>query len=145
MSGINLTGDKRVKEAFAKLDQAVQRGIIAKTAQAVHDYVEHQADTHTKDGALHRSVYLKSIPNGWEVGHDERIAPYTKFVHWGTKPHIIKPKDKKALRWVSGGKFAFAKAVHHPGYIGHPWLKDAKDKVLPQKFNQFLQEAINAL
>jgi len=28
---------------------------------------------------------------------------------------VIKPKNKKALRWAGSGAFSFAKKVHHPG------------------------------
>lgn len=142
---VNLTGIERIKSAFAQLNEAAKRGVIAKTAQDVFDYVEQQADTHTKEGALKRSVYIKSVSGGYEIGHDERIAPHAKFVHWGTKPHVIKPKDKKVLRFVAGGKFAFAKSVNHPGYKGHPWLKDAVERIAPQSFEQHLSQAVNAL
>lgn len=92
---VTLTGEKRIKEAFAKLNDAAQRGVIKKTAQDVFDYAGNQADTHTKTGALARSTYIRSIIGGFEVGHDERMAPHAKFVHWGTKPHVINPKEKR--------------------------------------------------
>lgn len=43
-------------------------------------------------------------------------------MHWGARPHVIQPKNKKALRWPVGGKFVFAREVHHPGYKGDPWM-----------------------
>lgn len=142
---VELLGEERVRNAFKQLSDAAQRSVLAKTANDVKNYVEQQADTHTKEGALFRSVYIKKINEGFEVGHDERIAPHAKFVHWGTKPHVIKPKNKKALRFVAGGKFAFAKAVNHPGYIGHPWLVHALERVAPVELEKNLTQAINAL
>ncbi|MDY4155083.1 MAG: hypothetical protein SPH77_00640 [Campylobacter sp.] len=39
-----------------------------------------------------------------------------------TKPHEIKPKTRKFLRWVVSSEFIFAKKVKHPGYKGDPFL-----------------------
>lgn len=144
MIRVNLTGEERVKKAFAQLNEAAQRGVILKVSQQAFNYAQDQADTHTKTGALARSTYIKSIEGGYAIGHDERMAPHAKFVHWGTKPHTIKPKDKKALRWAKGGKFAFAKVVNHPGYKGHPWL-DNTAKQLPQWLDNAMQQEINKL
>lgn len=50
---------------------------------------------------------------------------YAIFVHFGTAPHDITPKNKKALRWNTVGGFAFAKKVEHPGYKGDPFMTKA--------------------
>jgi hypothetical protein len=80
-------------------------------------------------GNLYRSLYSKLIPNGREVGHDTRQAPYAEWVIGGSVPHIIVPKNAKALRWFawSGGPPVFAKRVKHPGYIGDNYLGRAAD------------------
>jgi hypothetical protein len=70
-------------------------------------------------------VFNRAIPNGREVGHDGQRAPHAEFVLFGTRPHIIRPKDKKALRWVSGNGFVFARVVNHPGYLGDNYLETA--------------------
>lgn len=41
--------------------------------------------------------------------------PATRFVLDGTRPHIIRPRRKKALRFEIGGREVFAAVVHHPG------------------------------
>jgi hypothetical protein len=53
-------------------------------------------------------------------------------VHWGTRPHKIRPKTKKALRWAQGGAFQFAREVNHPGYRGDPWMIRAADDAIRQ-------------
>jgi len=85
------------------------------------------ADKHFKTGALVESLGHgpKQIPGGWEIGHNRQRAPHAAFVHWGTRPHVIKPSKRKALRWVAGNGFAFAKTVNHPGYKGDPYLTNA--------------------
>lgn len=58
----------------------------------------------------------------WTVGSDVAYAP---MVNDGTKPHIIRPKRAKALRFKAGGKTLFAKVVHHPGTRARPFLDRA--------------------
>ena len=140
----NLTGDERIKAAFSQLNEAAQNGVIRKVSQQAFNYAQDQADTHTKTGALARSTYIRSIRGGYAIGHDERMAPHAKFVHWGTKPHLIKHKDKQALRWAKGGKFFFSKSVNHPGYKGHPWLEDTL-RQLPPRLDKAMQQEMNRL
>lgn len=46
------------------------------------------------------------------------------FMEEGTKPHIIQPKSKKALRFTSGGETVFAKKVYHPGIKERPIVQN---------------------
>ncbi|WP_308416876.1 hypothetical protein [Streptomyces sp. AJS327] len=41
--------------------------------------------------------------------------PATLYVLYGTRPHIIRPRRAKALRFDVGGRTVFAAVVHHPG------------------------------
>lgn len=41
--------------------------------------------------------------------------PATRFVLDGTRPHIIRPRRKKALRFEIRGREVFAAYVRHPG------------------------------
>lgn len=49
-------------------------------------------------------------------------AEYGKYLEEGTKPHLIKPKGKKALFW-SGASHP-VKEVNHPGTSKQPVLED---------------------
>ena len=95
-----------------------------KTGDKVFDLLYQAADKHTKTGSLIRSLKQTSafISAAYTISHDLRIAPHAIFVHWPTRAHIIRPKNRKALRWPVGGAFAFAKIVHHPGYRGDPYF-----------------------
>lgn len=53
--------------------------------------------------------------------------PHAIYLHTGTKPHVIVPKRKKALRFVKNGAFIFARRVHHPGTKGDTYIYDAMD------------------
>lgn len=85
-------------------------------ALALQNNIKKQAPY--KEGRLKRSIRVDtrihdkySIITGY---YDEGIAPHGKYVLSGTKPHMITPKNKKALHW--GGKSGpFSKGHMHPG------------------------------
>lgn len=62
-------------------------------------------------------------PSGSTVG-------YGLFHHEGTKPHVIKPKNAKALKFKIGRRTIYAAIVHHPGTRPNPYL------------TQFLREVV---
>lgn len=58
------------------------------------------------------------------AGRVEVRAKYARMVHDGTRPHVIRPKRKKALRfyWKRKGTYVITKRVMHPGTRPRPWL-----------------------
>ena len=56
---------------------------------------------------------------------------YGLYVEFGTPPHIIRPKNKKSLKWTVGGKDVFAKIVHHPGTRPQPFIRNTFKAELP--------------
>lgn len=119
----SLSGTDSIRRKLLQIGSGPAFRALAATAEDAQDYAKGQAAKHNKTGALVRSVYLKRLgTDAFEVGHDLQHAPHALFVHWGTKPHVIRPKKKAVLRWPSGGSFAFARKVHHPGYKGDPWM-----------------------
>lgn len=62
-----------------------------------------------------------------QVGSDNKIA---LLHHKGTKPHTIKPRYKKALRFQQHGKIVFAHIVKHPGTRANRYLTDNLPKVI---------------
>ena len=52
-------------------------------------------------------------------------APYAVFVHEGTRPHVIRPRYARALRFEMDGRTVFAAKVHHPGTAPNPFLANA--------------------
>ena len=84
------------------------------------------------EGRLKRSIRVDTrvyekyslVTGTW----DEGLAPHGIFVLAGTKPHIIKPKNKKALAWEGMSTDYPVGAVHHPGtkpndFLGRGLLK----------------------
>ena len=52
------------------------------------------------------------------------LVPYAKFVYFGTRPHVIKPKKMKALANKKSGQI-FGKSVNHPGTKANPYIEKA--------------------
>ena len=75
-------------------------------------------------GHLRRGIATK-IGNMEVTVHTSNIK-YAPMVEYGTKPHIIKPKNKKALYW-KGAKHP-VKSVRHPGSRAKPFLIPAFEK-----------------
>lgn len=64
------------------------------------------------------------------IGGVTSHAPYSAFVHMGTRPHVIRPRNASALRFQSGGQTVFASSVNHPGTRARPFLTNAVARVL---------------
>lgn len=63
----------------------------------------------------------------WEVdglvGRVSTDVPYWVHVEYGTAPHVIRPRNKRALYWPGADHpVAF---VNHPGTPAHPFLRPA--------------------
>ena len=55
-----------------------------------------------------------------------RMPEYAFYLEFGTKPHVIKPKNAKSLHWQNNLKQdVFAKVVHHPGTEPQPFIRNA--------------------
>lgn len=53
---------------------------------------------------------------------------YARHVELGTRPHVIRAKNKKSLRFSVGGPFGpfvLRRAVNHPGAAAQPHLRPA--------------------
>lgn len=163
-----LTGAEAVRRQLLRLGALAQKALDA-TASEVEAYVMHEAGQHTQTGALFASVTKRRIPGGWEIFHDLQRAPHAVFVHWGARPHVIRPKAggsytsfkdasgktvrkgipaggraRVALRWTKGNAFAFAREVNHPGYKGDPWMARAA-AMAPTVFARQVQDRINRI
>ncbi len=81
-----------------------------------------------KTGNLKKDIQVfKADQTSVTIGNS-KLAPYAKFVHFGTKPHMIKVKKAKALANKNGK--VFGKKVNHPGTKANPYLKNALDSYI---------------
>lgn len=129
---VRILGVDALMQDLQALPVKMEASVLRQMSQIAYDRAQEGAGRHSKTGALFRSLYNRSIQHGREVGHDPRLAPHALFVNFGTRPHKIYPKDKKALRWAGGGAFHFAKFVNHPGYRGDNYMQRAADAAIVQ-------------
>ena len=80
-----------------------------------------------KTGHLRRSISV-DMGNLEATIHTSNVK-YAVMVEKGTKAHIIKPKNKKALYWK--GASHPVKQVNHPGSKAKPYLIPAFEKEVP--------------
>ena len=90
--------------------------------------------------------------NAWDLidnnnGTFSFVNPYGEVILYleeGTEPHIIKPKNKKALRWKNTNNISiFAKWVNHPGTAARKFVESiVEDESLYHKFEEVLWQRI---
>lgn len=93
-----------------------------------------------KTGNLGRSIRLGSVTS--KMAETVATANYAAFVERGTRPHEIRPRKRKALRFATGGsarlsgsprtggQVRFAKRVQHPGTKAKPYMLPGAQKAL---------------
>ena len=84
--------------------------IIREAARRAEELVRERAPR--KAGKLARSIGSTVEGNRALVGVK---VDYARFLEWGTRPHEIKPRHARALRFVIRGRVVFARRVWHPG------------------------------
>lgn len=100
---------------------ALRRLIRSRSGQArrkLEERTERVADYARREAPGRMGEYVD-----WRVVEDGRGLhgvvtcdhPAVTFVLEGTRPHVIRPKRAKALRFEVGGEVVFAQRVRHPG------------------------------
>ena len=68
-----------------------------------------------KTGRLRKSIGVRRTRRGYEVVMGGSEAPYAGYVEYGVRPHLIKAKRARALRFEVKGEVVYARYVMHPG------------------------------
>jgi hypothetical protein len=82
--------------------------------------------------SLRDMIIKRFVPGAWPAIRIIGAKPYALFVHDGTPPHEIRPRQVSALRFYSqrAGGFVFAKVVHHPGTRPNRFLTDPARRIM---------------
>ena len=62
----------------------------------------------------------------FQIGPDREHRHYY-FFEVGTRPHVIKPKDRKGLAFLGRAGQIVRRSVKHPGMAARPFLRPAMD------------------
>lgn len=141
MIQVTVNGLSELRQDLRDLGPKLEPEVILQLSLVAYDSAQTGAGEHFKTGALFQSLYNRQISGGRSVGHDPGRAPHARFVIFGTRPHVIRPNKRKALRWVGPRGFVFAKAVNHPGYRGDDYMLRARDDALA-KFPMISADAL---
>lgn len=80
-------------------------------------------------GTLKESWYATPVERTADDGRAVEVTtddPVAADVEWDTRPHLIRRKRARALRWFAeGGGVRFAEAVEHPGTSGVGMMRDS--------------------
>jgi hypothetical protein len=93
-----------------------------------------------KTGNLGRSIGIGAVTA--TSAETKATANYAAFVELGTRPHVIRPRNRKALRFAVGGNarltgsprsgapVVFARKVNHPGTKPKPYMVPGAEKAV---------------
>lgn len=105
--------------ARGHLDAAIDRWLEEDIGKAILDDAQQFVPKRT--GRLHDSLRAEAHNKVLRVGSLD--CNYSTDVELGTPPHVILPRNKKALYWP-GAAHPVAK-VNHPGTEPRPYLRPA--------------------
>jgi HK97 gp10 family phage protein len=111
-----------------RLEEVISREKLSKFLEESAKFVfaEARERAPVRTGKLRESISLIKVNDlHYVVGSP---LEYAVYVERGTRPHIIRPKRARALRFVVGGETVFARLVRHPGTKPHPFFTHALQK-----------------
>jgi hypothetical protein len=163
---------RAVSDAFRLAPQVIMRELARGAKEGLEDMRRDARVAHrfkTRGGALGRAVKV-DFNNfaGRGLFIDSGIAPYGGYVHDGTRPHKIAPRNKAALSFIgkSGkhvlvpkkingywrGQGAITGAivsskgfVNHPGTKPDPFIYEAAQRGTPNLVNKMTQGVVRAI
>jgi hypothetical protein len=91
-----------------------------------------RADAPERTGHLKRTLVSEPVRRTGPWSLESGVAAtahYAAAVHEGARPHLIRPRNARALRFTVGGRVVFTQLVRHPGNRSNPFLSRAVHKV----------------
>lgn len=101
---------------------------LDRRATLVQNAARSLVGTRYATGRLRRDISKKWVPSrsGRMVIQVGSSLKHAMMHHEGTKPHIIRARNARALRYINrDGNVVFATAVHHPGTRANRYLENA--------------------
>lgn len=148
-STANVRGFEGYKRALSvlspKQQRRIWRGIFRATGSTI---VQKQARKNLRAQGhkkLARNVTTRAKATNFNVfaligaRRKTRLGSIGHFIEQGTRPHMIRPRRKKAL---ARGRVLFGARVRHPGSSGRPWLAPAVKSTAQQVSDDITRRAI---
>lgn len=105
----------------AQLERSIRRDAAIKFTRAVDRTTDRLDKTvPVKTGKLKRSRKVRMSTAGTRFSATVSYPQdYGGYLDEGVRPHVIRPRRGKVLRFVSGGRVVYARKVNHPGTNKH--------------------------
>jgi len=118
---------KRFLHASRAIPEMLERGLDV-VAERRKQEISDAAPRQTRPDARYQEQLYRSFDIVREAGMRSIVTRQPEklyYVTHGTNPHVIKPRNKKALFWpgIRGGRPVAM--VHHPGYRGNDFINRA--------------------
>lgn len=145
---IKIEGLHELNQVFKKLDEVAKCNLLKELAKKSYDKAKENIKPHIKTGKMEHNLYKRVSckkqsatigvkPEQTLVEWRGKKISYAVFVHEGTRPHKIKLKKKKSLRWAGALKFIFKDEINHPGYKGDPFVTNAVEDSVKDVYQIF--------
>jgi HK97 gp10 family phage protein len=96
-------------------------------------------------GRLRGSIHTHKVSDFHYILADG--VNYGVYVEFGTSPHMILPRKKKALKFQMDGRDVFARKVSHPGTNAQPFMRPALDygkRIVGELYERNMGKGINS-
>lgn len=115
----NLEDISILQQKLSDLAELFLKATAKSYYKSIHDDIDSGKSFQPRTGNLQQSIQLR-------IEKDKAIISankdYAGFVEFGTKPHTIKAKNRKALAIPTPDGFIFVKSVNHPGTKPYPFM-----------------------
>jgi hypothetical protein len=125
-------------EVINQMSTAVKKSVLIIQNVAMR---EAPVNKQTGGGTLRQNIKGRMITK--LSGVVESLAPYSIFVHEGTRPHDIRPIKARGLANKRTGEY-FGKLVHHPGTRANPYFARAAEKA-QGKINEYFSAGMKKI
>lgn len=108
-----------VTQALEAILNAAAEPIQDAAAANARSISQRTADAMTKETVVRRNGRVEV-----HIGPEKKRAWYAHIIEFGARPHRIRPRRAKALRFINGALRRFA---NHPGSPAQPFMRPAFD------------------
>lgn len=117
MAFLNLQQLEKAHGRFSQKHRAEVEQVAEEAGQFGVRYVLTNPTFKPRTGNLQKKTESKVIRRGKKavVVSLRNRAPYAAAIDRGAKPHVIRARRRKALRFFKGGSVVFRRHVNHPG------------------------------
>lgn len=145
MIEVSATGINALSRALAEAADVIDIEDVSamrESTDLARDFI--RARTPVRTGRLAGSWETSTTFEGdVVVGHVFTHTPYGGFVERGTRPHMIFPREKRALWWP--GALHPVRKVRHPGFIGRHMARTGAVEAVPGIIDIFRSHVKRAL